>query len=34
VVSGAALLVTSLLAAMVPVLHALSVDPASTLRED
>jgi putative ABC transport system permease protein len=33
-VSGAALFVMSLLAAMVPALHAISVDPARTLRED
>ncbi len=33
-VSAAALLAMSLLAAMVPVLNAISVDPASTLRED
>ena len=32
--SAAAVLAMSLLAAMVPVLHAISVDPARTLRED
>jgi ABC-type lipoprotein release transport system permease subunit len=34
VISSGALLVMSLLAAMVPVFHAISVDPARTLRED
>ena len=29
-----AVLVTSLLAAATPILHAMSVDPARTLRED
>jgi len=33
-IAGAALFVMSLLAAMVPVLHAISVDPARTLREE
>jgi putative ABC transport system permease protein len=33
-ISSAAVLAMSLLAAMVPVLHAISVDPARTLRED
>jgi ABC-type antimicrobial peptide transport system permease subunit len=32
--AGAALLVMSALAAMAPALHAISVDPANTLRED
>jgi putative ABC transport system permease protein len=32
--SGAALFVVSLVAAMVPMFHAISVDPARTLRED
>jgi hypothetical protein len=33
-ISGAALFAMALLAAMVPTLHAISVDPARTLRED